>query len=51
MIKVRFSLYNGISEYYWIKRLSSKEAILDYISKKKLPFEELNINDVKYKIL
>ena len=51
MIKVRFSFYNLNSEYYWIKKLSSKEAILDYLSKKKLPFEELNINDIKYKIL
>lgn len=51
MIKVRFSFQNLTSEYYWIKKLSSKEAILDYLPKKKLPFEKLSINDIKYKIL
>jgi len=51
MIKVRFSFQNLTSEYYWIKKLSSKEAILDYLSKKKLPFEELTIKNINYKIL
>ncbi len=47
MVKVRFSFYNGTSEYYWVKKLSSKEAI----AVKKLPFEELTIKDVKWKII
>jgi len=51
MIKVRFSFYNLTSEYYWIKKLSSKEAIDSYLAVKKLPFEELTLNDIKIKIL
>ena len=51
MVRVRFSFYNGTSEYYWIKKLSSKEAIDGYLAVKKLPFEELTIKDVKWKII
>jgi hypothetical protein len=37
-------------QHYWIKKLSSKGAIVDYLSKKKLPFE-LSVESVKYQIL
>jgi len=51
MIKVRFSFFNGNFEYYWVKKLSSKEAINGYLAVKKLPFEELTIKDIKWKII
>lgn len=51
MIQVKFYFFNGKSEYYWIKKLSSLNAIEDYLSKKKLPFEELTTNEVKWKVI
>ena len=40
MFKIRFSFLNGTSEYYWIKKLYSKEEsnILSYL--------ELSVNRV-----
>jgi len=44
---------NGKHEYYWFKKLYSKEEsnILAYLESKKLPFEELTIKDIKWKIV
>jgi hypothetical protein len=53
MFKIRFSFLNGTSEYYWIKKLYSKEEsnILSYLESKSLPFEELTIKDIKWKVI
>lgn len=57
MTSIRFSFNNLTSEWYWIKdfHINGKntldKAIAGHLATIVLPFEELSIDDIKYKIL